>query len=123
MRFILSLDQGTTSSRAIAFDHAGTVVASAQREFGQIFPQPGWVEHDANEIWATQLAVARDVLSQLADNHDVTQNLPDIDISLPKNKIITVTGVSGSGKSSFAFDTVYKEGQYRYIESLSSGTA
>ncbi|HMT27539.1 MAG TPA: hypothetical protein PKD96_04480, partial [Candidatus Absconditabacterales bacterium] len=49
-----------------------------------------------------------------------THNLRNIDIDLPKNKIITVTGVSGSGKSSFAFDTVYKEGQYRYIESLSS---
>ena len=81
MRFILSLDQGTTSSRAIAFDHAGTVVASAQREFGQIFPQPGWVEHDANAIWSSQLAVARDVLAQLVDSHDISQNTPDIDIN------------------------------------------
>ncbi|MBU0627301.1 hypothetical protein KKH82_08010 [Patescibacteria group bacterium] len=49
-----------------------------------------------------------------------THNLQNIDIELPKNKMIVVTGVSGSGKSSFAFDTIYKEGQYRYIESLSS---
>ncbi|MBP7062327.1 hypothetical protein KA037_02245 [Patescibacteria group bacterium] len=49
-----------------------------------------------------------------------THNLKNIDVSIPKNKITTVTGVSGSGKSSFAFDTLYKEGQYRYIESLSS---
>jgi len=49
-----------------------------------------------------------------------THNLKNIDIEIPKNKLITITGVSGSGKSSLAFDTIYKEGQYRYIESLSS---
>ena len=54
MSFVLALDQGTTSSRALVFDHAGTVRAVAQQEFRQIFPQPGWVEHDAAEIWATQ---------------------------------------------------------------------
>src|SRR4030095_10702419 len=47
-------DQGTTSSRAIVFDHTGTVTAVAQAEFRQIFPQPGWVEHDPTEIWGTQ---------------------------------------------------------------------
>src|SRR5262249_28887453 len=62
MSFILALDQGTTSSRAIVFDRAGSAVAVAQREFRQIFPQPGWVEHDANEIWATQSGVAADAL-------------------------------------------------------------
>ena len=62
MQHILALDQGTTSSRAIVFDHAGSVVASAQREFRQIFPQPGWVEHDAEEIWESQLGVAVEVL-------------------------------------------------------------
>ena len=64
MTFILALDQGTTSSRAMVFDHAGDVRAMAQREFRQIFPQPGWVEHDPNEIWNTQLAVAREALVQ-----------------------------------------------------------
>ena len=64
MTFILALDQGTTSSRAMVFDHAGTVRALAQREFRQIFPQPGWVEHDPHEIWDTQLAVAREALAQ-----------------------------------------------------------
>lgn len=63
MTFILALDQGTTSSRAIVFDHAGAVRASAQREFMQIFPHPGWVEHDPNEIWESQLAVAREALA------------------------------------------------------------
>ena len=56
-RFVLALDQGTTSSRAILYDHSGNPVASAQKEFRQQFPQPGWVEHDGNEIWATQHAV------------------------------------------------------------------
>ena len=64
MNFILALDQGTTSSRAMVFDHAGAVRAVAQREFRQIFPQPGWVEHDPMEIWDTQLAVAREALSK-----------------------------------------------------------
>lgn len=63
-KFILALDQGTTSSRAILFDRAGHVRGSAQREFRQIFPQPGWVEHDAGELWQSQLAVARQVLRQ-----------------------------------------------------------
>ncbi len=64
MSHILSLDQGTTSSRAILFDHAGTPVAVAQKEFPQIFPQPGWVEHDASTIWSTQFGVAAEVLTK-----------------------------------------------------------
>src|SRR3954465_5190692 len=62
MKYVLALDQGTTSSRAIVFDHSGRVVSVAQQEFRQIFPKPGWVEHDANEIWASQSAVAREAL-------------------------------------------------------------
>ncbi|RRD58257.1 glycerol kinase [Comamonadaceae bacterium OH2545_COT-014] len=65
MSYLLALDQGTTSSRAIAFDAEGRVAAIAQREFTQHFPQPGWVEHDAREIWDTQLAVARECLLKL----------------------------------------------------------
>src|SRR6266496_3046268 len=64
MPFILALDQGTTSSRALVFDHGGTVRAVAQAEFRQIFPQPGWVEHDATEIWATQSGVLHGALAQ-----------------------------------------------------------
>ncbi len=64
MSFILSLDQGTTSSRAIVFDHAGRVRAGAQREFRQIFPQSGWVEHDPTEIWATQSGVLHEALAK-----------------------------------------------------------
>ena len=61
-KFILSLDQGTTSSRAILFNHQGEIVETAQREFEQFFPQPGWVEHDANEIWTSVLACIAEVL-------------------------------------------------------------
>ncbi|MHB1095525.1 MAG: glycerol kinase GlpK [Gemmatimonadaceae bacterium] len=61
---ILALDQGTTSSRAILFDHAGGIVAVAQKEFPQRFPKPGWVEHDPVDIWSTQLGVAAEVLQK-----------------------------------------------------------
>ena len=64
MKYILALDQGTTSSRAIVFDHAGSIVAVAQKEFPQIFPKPGWVEHDPREIWSTQAGVAAEALTK-----------------------------------------------------------
>ncbi len=62
-RHILALDQGTSSSRSIVFDETGRIVAMAQREFDQIYPQPGWVEHDPRVLWDTQLATAREVLA------------------------------------------------------------
>jgi glycerol kinase len=64
MPYILALDQGTTSSRAIVFDDEANIVAVGQREFPQIFPRPGWVEHDPGEIWATQIAVATEALGR-----------------------------------------------------------
>ena len=64
MPAILALDQGTTSSRAIVFDHDGGIVAVAQQEFRQIYPQAGWVEHDAREIWSSQLDTARAALAK-----------------------------------------------------------
>jgi len=63
-KYILALDQGTSSSRSIVFDERGQIVAMAQREFRQIYPQPGWVEHDPNEIWSSQLATAHEVLAK-----------------------------------------------------------
>lgn len=63
-KYVLALDQGTTSSRAILFDKDGNLVATAQKEFHQYFPQPGWVEHDPMEIWSSQLEVARQVLNE-----------------------------------------------------------
>lgn len=62
--YILSLDQGTTSSRAIVFDKQGIIISIAQKEFPQLFPQPGWVEHDANEIWSTQIGVAAEAITK-----------------------------------------------------------
>lgn len=62
-KYVLALDQGTTSSRAILFDKEGNIQGKAQREFTQIYPKPGWVEHNANEIWNTQLQVLQEVLS------------------------------------------------------------
>ncbi len=65
-KYVLAIDQGTTSSRAIIFDHDGNIVGKAQQEFTQIYPKPGWVEHNANEIWSTQLAVIQKVLHDLS---------------------------------------------------------
>jgi len=61
--FILSFDQGTTSSRAILFDHSGQIVANVQKPFTQYYPEPGWVEHDPEEIWQTQLSAAREAIA------------------------------------------------------------
>src|SRR5919199_1279922 len=62
--YILALDQGTTSSRAIVFDAGGAIRGVAQKEFTQIFPQTGWVEHDPQEIWASQIGVAVEALGR-----------------------------------------------------------
>jgi len=61
-KYILALDQGTTSSRAIIFDHSGTIVAQSNQEFEQIYPRPGWVEHNPEDIWSSQMNVARKVM-------------------------------------------------------------
>jgi glycerol kinase len=63
MKYILALDQGTTSSRAILFNRAGEIVSKAQREFPQLFPKPGWVEHNPEDIWSSQLEVAREAIA------------------------------------------------------------
>src|ERR1043166_1275476 len=64
MKYIIALDQGTTSSRAVLFDEKGSIAGIAQQEFTQIFPQSGWVEHDPNEIWSTQLGVLQRVIAE-----------------------------------------------------------
>ena len=64
MKYVLALDQGTTSSRSILFDRSGAVVASAQKEFPQLFPQPGWVEHDPDAIWSSQAGTMTEVLAR-----------------------------------------------------------
>jgi len=68
--YILALDQGTTSSRAILFDHKGSVFSSAQKDFRQIYPKSGWVEHDPLEIWATQSGVIKEVLEKASVKPD-----------------------------------------------------
>ena len=64
-KYIMALDAGTTSNRCILFDREGNICSMAQKEFRQMFPNPGWVEHDANEIWSTQLGVAVEAMSKI----------------------------------------------------------
>ena len=64
-KYVMALDSGTTSNRCILFNEKGEMCSVAQKEFTQFFPQPGWVEHDANEIWQTQLAVAREAMRKI----------------------------------------------------------
>ncbi len=64
-KYILSLDQGTTSSRAVIYDHGGNICSVAQKEFKQLFPKPGWVEHDPVEIWSSQMAVASEAIAKM----------------------------------------------------------
>ena len=64
-KYIMALDAGTTSNRCILFNRAGEMCSVAQKEFTQIFPKPGWVEHDANEIWSTQYFVAQEAMQKI----------------------------------------------------------
>lgn len=63
-KYIMAMDQGTTSSRCILFDKAGNICSSAQKEFAQYYPKPGWVEHDPHEIWSSQMAVAIEAMER-----------------------------------------------------------
>jgi glycerol kinase len=106
MRYILSLDQGTTSSRAMLFDHAGSVVAVEQAEFAQIFPQPGWVEHDAQEIWQSQLKTAQNCLKK-ASNRPIDQSIraqaaPDL-IAPSKTEILAI-GITNQRETTVLWD-------------------
>ena len=67
-KYIMALDAGTTSNRCILFNEKGEMCSVAQKEFTQYFPQPGWVEHDAEEIWSTQLAVAKEAMANAIEN-------------------------------------------------------
>ncbi len=106
MRYILALDQGTTSSRAMLFDHAGAVVAVEQAEFAQIFPQPGWVEHDALEIWQSQLKTAQKCLKK-ASNRPPDQSIrvqaaPDL-IASSKLEILAI-GITNQRETTVLWD-------------------
>ena len=106
MRYILSLDQGTTSSRAMLFDHAGSVVAVEQAEFTQIFPQPGWVEHDAHEIWQGQLKTAqkclKKVLNRPFDPAKRAQKAPDLTANLKPE--IWAIGITNQRETTVLWD-------------------
>ena len=99
MKYVLAFDQGTTSSRAIIFDQDSTVIASAQREITQYFPQSGWVEHDANEIWSSQLTVAQEVLHKA--------NLSASDIA--------AIGITNQRETTVVWDRVTGEPIYRAV--------
>ena len=87
-QYILSFDQGTTSSRAIVFDRGGAVISTAQKEFQQIYPQPGWVEHDPAEIWASQISVASEAI---------------VKAGLTLQKIITI-GITNQRETTIVWD-------------------
>ncbi len=89
---ILALDQGTTSSRAILFDRAGRLCASASQEFPRRFPQPGWVEHDPEDIWNSQLAVARQVLREA---HMAAHQVAAIGIASQRETIVVWERATG----------------------------
>src|SRR5580692_419704 len=68
MKYLLALDQSTVSARALVIDHSGNAISVAQKEITQIYPQPGWVEHDPNEIWSTQAGVAAEAIAKMGIN-------------------------------------------------------
>jgi len=90
--YILALDQGTTSSRAILFDQSGQIRQVAQKEFRQYYPQPGWVEHDPEEIWSSQYGVLAEVL---AKSNCTTRNIAAIGITNQRETVIVWDRVSG----------------------------
>ncbi len=92
-RYILAIDQGTTSSRAIVFDAEGAPAGSAQREFPQIFPQPGWVEHDAERIWEDTVAVCREAISAAGTTADAVEA-----IGITNQRETTVVWERASGR-------------------------
>ena len=92
-KYILSLDQGTTSSRAILFNHKGQIEAIAQKEFEQIFPKPGWVEHNAMEIWSSQRGVVAEAKAKLhIENSDIAA------IGITNQRETTIVWDRASGK-------------------------
>jgi glycerol kinase len=92
-KFILALDQGTTSSRSIVFDKSGNIISTAQKEFKQLFPQPGWVEHDAEEIWSTQLGT----MAEAAAKANITMK-QIAGIGITNQRETTVVWERSSGK-------------------------
>lgn len=90
--YILALDQGTTSSRSLVVNKQGTIIGQAQKEFKQIFPQPGWVEHDANEIWSTQFGTMAEAMAQAGIN---TKQVSGIGITNQRETTVVWDKISG----------------------------
>jgi glycerol kinase len=93
MKYILSIDQGTTSCRAILFDKEVNIKVVAQKEFTQIFPKPGWVEHDANEIWSTQRSVIYDAISKV---DEFSKNIAAIGITNQRETTVVWNKLTGN---------------------------
>ena len=101
-RYILALDQGTTSSRAILFGRDGSVAGYAQQTFRQHYPQPGWVEHDPNEIWESERAVAAQALRKASLGREIAAigitNQRSCGIARPVNRSITPSSGSAAAR-------------------------
>ena len=97
--YIMALDQGTTSSRCILFDKSGKICSIAQKEFDQIYPQPGWVEHNPMEIWSSQLAVAMEAMA----------------VSGAKPQDIAAIGITNQRETTIVWDRVTGEPVYNAI--------
>ena len=82
-KYVMALDAGTTSNRCILFDEKGKMCSVAQKEFTQYFPKPGWVEHDASEIWSTQLGVAVEAMSKIGASSSLLIAIIRSDSSIP----------------------------------------
>ena len=91
-KYVMALDQGTTSSRCILFDRAGRIRSSAQREFTQHYPKPGWVEHDPLEIWSSQLSVAVEAMGKIGVTAD---EIASIGITNQRETTICFSGKTG----------------------------
>ena len=113
-KYIMALDLGTTSCRAILFNHEGEICSVAQKEFTQYFPQPGWVEHDAEEIWATQLGLMYEAMSKL----NVTPaDIAGIGITNQRETTVVWDKVTGRPLYIFSGGT-FQDMFYRGIEAL-----
>ena len=82
-KYIMALDAGTTSNRCILFNEKGERLSVAQREFTQYFPKPGWVEHDADEIWASMLGVAVEAMTKIGSESQIREKLLSYGIKIP----------------------------------------
>ena len=110
-KYIMALDAGTTSNRCILFDKAGKVCSVAQKEFTQIFPKPGWVEHDADEIFSTQLEVAKQAMANIGANVDKDVQRLGLLMEGAEITAIPVEGVFNSVTSAY---TMVKDGATYY---------